>query len=51
MDCEPCAFIDSLRPGLRAAIEGRRGMPARVVGSGEVLVESEIAVVPPRENS
>lgn len=36
--CEPCAFIDSVRPGLRARIGNRRGMLARVAVSGEVRV-------------
>ena len=46
-DCEPCAFIDSLRPGLRAQMAGRRGMLARVVRSGEVRRGDAIAVVRP----
>lgn len=34
--CEPCAFMDTLRPGLRAATEGKRGVLARVVDGGVV---------------
>jgi MOSC domain-containing protein YiiM len=45
-DCEPCAFIDSLRSGLRARIAGRRGMLARVVGSGEIRVGDGVRVPP-----
>lgn len=41
-DCEPCGFIDSLRPGLRAKMVGRRGMLARVTRSGEIRVGDEI---------
>ena len=43
-DCEPCAFIDSLRPGLKDQMVRRRGMLARVVRSGEIRVGDEIAV-------
>jgi MOSC domain-containing protein YiiM len=46
-DCEPCAFIDSLRPGLRAQMVRRRGMLARVLRSGEIQVGDEIAAVLP----
>ncbi len=42
-DCEPCGFIDTLRPGLRAKMSGRRGMLARVVLSGEIRVGDAIA--------
>ena len=45
-DCTPCAFIDTLRPGLRAKIAGRRGMLARVAGSGEIRAGDTIRVVP-----
>jgi MOSC domain-containing protein YiiM len=43
-DCEPCAFIDSLRPGLKNQMVGRRGMLARVIRSGEVRIGDEIAI-------
>jgi MOSC domain-containing protein YiiM len=36
MDCAPCAFIDGLRPGLAATLEGRRGTLCRVVESGAI---------------
>lgn len=44
-DCEPCAFIETLRPGLRARMVRRRGMLARVVGAGEIRVGDEIVEV------
>src|SRR4030095_7171414 len=43
-DWEPCAFIDSLRPGLRAKMIRRRGMLARVVRSGEIRVGDAITL-------
>lgn len=46
-DCEPCSFIDRLRPGLRAKMERRRGMLARVVRGGEIRVGDEITLLPP----
>jgi MOSC domain-containing protein YiiM len=45
-DCEPCSFIDGLRPGLRARMIGRRGMLSRVVRSGEVRVGDPILLCP-----
>jgi MOSC domain-containing protein YiiM len=46
-DCEPCSFIDSLRPGLRARMERRRGMLARVLRGGEIRVGDPIVLRPP----
>jgi MOSC domain-containing protein YiiM len=46
-DCEPCAFIDRLRPGLRALMIRRRGMLARVVRSGEIRIGDPIVDVRP----
>ena len=42
MVCDPCHRMDELREGLRAELEGKRGMLARVVESGEVAVGDEI---------
>jgi MOSC domain-containing protein YiiM len=36
MVCDPCSRMDEIRPGLQAELDGRRGMLARVVRSGEV---------------
>jgi MOSC domain-containing protein YiiM len=38
MVCDPCERMEAIRPGLRAELDGRRGMLARVVESGEVAV-------------
>lgn len=43
--CEPCAFMDSLRPGLRAATEGKRGVLARVIEGGAVAPGDPIEAV------
>ncbi|MEX0736153.1 MAG: hypothetical protein WD182_01835 [Bacteroidota bacterium] len=32
--CKPCNRLEEFRPGLRAALEGRRGILARVVRGG-----------------
>lgn len=42
--CTPCEFIDGIRPGLRAEMEGQRGMLARVVEGGEIEVGNVIRV-------
>jgi MOSC domain-containing protein YiiM len=34
MACTPCGQIEDLRPGLRKAIRGRRGMLCRIVKGG-----------------
>jgi MOSC domain-containing protein YiiM len=38
MVCDPCHHMEEIRPGLQAELEGRRGMLARVVQTGEVSV-------------
>ena len=45
MVCDPCHRMDELRQGLRAELEGKRGMLARVVESGEVAVGDEIELL------
>jgi MOSC domain-containing protein YiiM len=45
MVCDPCHRMDELRDGLRAELEGKRGMLARVVESGELAVGDEITFV------
>jgi MOSC domain-containing protein YiiM len=45
MVCDPCHRMDELRQGLRAQLQGKRGMLARVVESGEVAVGDEITLL------
>jgi MOSC domain-containing protein YiiM len=45
MVCDPCHRMDELRDGLRAELDGKRGMLARVVESGEVAVGDEIELL------
>lgn len=45
MVCDPCHRMDELREGLRAEIEDKRGMLARVVESGEVALGDEIELL------
>jgi MOSC domain-containing protein YiiM len=45
MVCDPCERMDALRPGLRARLEGKRGMLARVVESGHVAVGDELSLL------
>ncbi len=44
--CDPCGFIDDIRPGLREAMEGKRGMLARVIQGGELRVGDAIEIIP-----
>jgi MOSC domain-containing protein YiiM len=45
MVCDPCHRMDELRDGLRAELQGKRGMLARVVQSGVVAVGDEIRLL------
>jgi MOSC domain-containing protein YiiM len=45
MVCDPCQRMDELRPGLRAEIDGKRGMLARVVEGGEIALGDLIQLV------
>ncbi|MBI1799898.1 MAG: MOSC domain-containing protein [Candidatus Eisenbacteria bacterium] len=45
--CRPCERMEELRPGLRAALEGRRGRFARVATPGGFAVGDALAVEPP----
>ncbi len=46
MVCDPCQRMDDLRPGLRAELEDKRGMLARVVEAGEVALGDEVRLLP-----
>ncbi|HXH67078.1 MAG TPA: MOSC domain-containing protein [Candidatus Limnocylindrales bacterium] len=43
--CDPCEQIEALRPGLQAAIEGRRGMLCKVVRGGVLRRGDEIVLM------
>jgi MOSC domain-containing protein YiiM len=45
MVCDPCQKMDALREGLRAQLDGRRGMLARVVDGGEIALGDEVALL------
>jgi MOSC domain-containing protein YiiM len=45
MVCDPCHRIDELRQGLRAELEGKRGMLAKVIEGGEVAVGDEVELL------
>ena len=44
-DCQPCAFIEKIRDGLRAEIEGRRGMLVYVTNGGSLKVGDAVKPV------
>jgi len=45
MVCDPCNKMDELRAGLRAELDGKRGMLARVVEGGEVAIGDELELL------
>jgi len=45
MVCDPCHRMDDLRPGLRAQLDGKRGMLAHVVQGGEIALGDEIELL------
>jgi MOSC domain-containing protein YiiM len=45
MVCDPCHRMDELRQGLRAELQGKRGMLARVTQSGEVAVGDSVELL------
>jgi MOSC domain-containing protein YiiM len=45
MVCDPCHKMDEIRPGLQEELDGRRGMLARVIESGEVAAGDEIQLL------
>ncbi len=44
--CEPCAKMNALRPGLLNQINGRRGMLAVVINGGPIKVGDTIRIEP-----
>ena len=42
--CEPCFRMDEIREGLKAELEGRRGMVSRVVKGGTIKVGDSISI-------
>ena len=45
-DCSPCDHIEEIRPGLRDAIRGRRGVLARVQAGGRITVTDPATLEP-----
>ena len=45
MVCDPCHKMDALREGLRAELDGRRGMLGVVVEGGDVAVRDELSLL------
>jgi MOSC domain-containing protein YiiM len=45
MVCDPCERMEAIRSGLQAELEGRRGMLARVLETGEVAAGDEIELL------
>jgi MOSC domain-containing protein YiiM len=45
MVCDPCHRMDELRAGLRAEIDGKRGMLAHVVEGGEIALGDAVELL------
>ncbi len=45
-DCTPCEYIEAIRPGLRQAMQGRRGTLTRILRGGEIRLGAEVTVLP-----
>ena len=45
LDCAPCEFIEDKRPGLRAAMEGKRGTLFKVIAGGEIKVGDVVQII------
>ena len=45
MVCDPCHRMDELREGLRADLDNKRGMLARVVESGEIALGDPVELL------
>jgi MOSC domain-containing protein YiiM len=43
-DCEPCARMDEIRPGLQQDLDGKRGMLARAEKGGRISIGDSIKV-------
>ena len=43
--CAPCSRMDEIRPGLQHILEGKRGMLATVITSGQVRCGDEIRLL------
>lgn len=44
-ECEPCSFVDGIKPGLQQELKHKRGMLARVLRGGELSIGSKIRVL------
>ena len=45
LDCKPCEFIEDKQPGLRAAMEGKRGTLFKVIEGGEIKAGDALRIV------
>ncbi len=43
--CEPCSRMDEIRMGLQDALQGQRGMLARVIAGGEIHTGDRIEII------
>jgi len=42
--CDPCSFMETIRPGLLKEIDGQRGLFVTPLGGGEISVGDEVSI-------
>lgn len=42
--CDPCSFMETIRPGLLEEIDGKRGLFVTPLGGGEISVGDEVSI-------
>ena len=47
--CEPCQRMDAIRPGLRVALDGRRGIVTTVLNGGTMRLDDPVKLEPTLE--
>ena len=45
MPCDPCEFIEGIRPGLQEAMQGKRGVLCRVIQTGVTRCGDQIELI------
>jgi MOSC domain-containing protein YiiM len=45
MVCDPCSRMDEIRPGLQEELDGKRGVLARVLKTGEVTAGDQVELL------
>jgi MOSC domain-containing protein YiiM len=44
--CTPCSRVDEIRSGLKALLQGKRGVLAQAMTDGEITIGDEVSILP-----